>query len=66
LTDKTSNIPLAKYGMPEEVPVVVEQLLGAFSDHMTGANLLQTADSRARTERTATAVGRGISRPADH
>lgn len=40
LVDETSNIPLGKYGRPEEVAVVVEQLLGAFSDHMTGANLL--------------------------
>ncbi|VTU18458.1 Glucose 1-dehydrogenase 4 [Variovorax sp. PBS-H4] len=40
LADETSNIPLGKYGQPEEVAVVVEQLLGAFSDHMTGANLL--------------------------
>ena len=40
LADETSNIPLAKYGRPEEVAVVVEQLLGALSDHMTGANLL--------------------------
>ena len=37
---ETSNIPLGKYGRPEEVAVVVEQLLGAMSDHMTGANLL--------------------------
>jgi len=40
LSDETSNIPLGKYGRPEEVAVVVEQLLGALSDHMTGANLL--------------------------
>lgn len=40
LIDETSNIPLGKYGKPEEVAVVVEQLLGALSDHMTGANLL--------------------------
>jgi 3-oxoacyl-[acyl-carrier protein] reductase len=40
LADETSNIPLAKYGRPEEVAVVVEQLLGGFSDHMTGVNLL--------------------------
>jgi 3-oxoacyl-[acyl-carrier protein] reductase len=40
LAEETSNIPLGKYGRPEEVAVVVEQLLGAFSDHMTGANLL--------------------------
>ena len=41
LAGETSNIPLGKYGRPEEVAVVVEQLLGAMSDHMTGANLLQ-------------------------
>jgi 3-oxoacyl-[acyl-carrier protein] reductase len=40
LAEETSNIPLGKYGRPEEVAVVVDQLLGAFSDHMTGANLL--------------------------
>ena len=40
LAEETSNIPLTKYGRPEEVAVVVEQLLGALSDHMTGANLL--------------------------
>jgi 3-oxoacyl-[acyl-carrier protein] reductase len=40
LAEETSNIPLGKYGTPEEVAVVVEQLLGAMSDHMTGANLL--------------------------
>lgn len=40
LADETLNIPLSKYGSPEEVAVVVEQLLGALSDHVTGANLL--------------------------
>jgi len=40
LAEETSNIPLGKYGRPKEVAVVVEQLLGAMSDHMTGANLL--------------------------
>jgi len=40
LAEETSNIPLGKYGTPEEVAVVIEQLLGAMTDHMTGANLL--------------------------
>lgn len=37
---ETDNVPLGKYGEPAEVAVVVEQLLSAFSDHMTGLNLL--------------------------
>ena len=40
LAEETSNIPLKKYGTPEEVAVAVEALLSAFSDHMTGVNLL--------------------------
>lgn len=40
LAEETSNIPLKKYGTPEEVAVAVEGLLSAFSDHMTGVNLL--------------------------
>lgn len=40
LAEETSNIPLKKYGTPEEVAVAVEALLSVFSDHMTGVNLL--------------------------
>lgn len=40
IADETSNIPLRKFGRPEEVAVVVESLLGGFSDHITGVNLL--------------------------
>lgn len=40
LAEETANIPLKKYGRPEEVAVAVETLLGEFSDHMTGVNLL--------------------------
>jgi 3-oxoacyl-[acyl-carrier protein] reductase len=40
LDDETSNIPLRKYGEPDEVAVAVEGLLSAFSDHMTGLNIL--------------------------
>jgi 3-oxoacyl-[acyl-carrier protein] reductase len=40
LAEETSNIPLKKYGTPEEVALAVEVLLSAFSDHMTGMNLL--------------------------
>ena len=40
LADETSNIPLKKYGTPEEVAAAVEGLLSAFSDHMTGLNIL--------------------------
>ena len=39
LVDETSNIPLGRR-QAGEVAVVVEQLLGALSDHMTGTNLL--------------------------
>ncbi len=41
LGEETSNIPLLKYGRPEEVAVAVEGLLSTFSDHMTGLNILQ-------------------------
>ncbi len=37
---ETENVPLRKYGTPEEVAVAVEGLLSPFSDHMTGLNIL--------------------------
>jgi len=40
LTEETSNVPLKKYGKPEEVATAVEGLLSTFSDHMTGLNIL--------------------------
>ena len=40
LAEETSNVPLHKYGTPEEVAVAVEGLLSPFSDHMTGLNIL--------------------------
>lgn len=40
LAEETSNVPLKKYGKPEEVAVAVEGLLSAFSDHMTGINIM--------------------------
>lgn len=40
LADETNNIPLKKYGSPEEVAATVEGLLSALSDHMTGVNIL--------------------------
>ena len=40
LSEETANIPLRKYGTPEEVAVAVEGLLSPFSDHMTGLNIL--------------------------
>lgn len=40
LAEETDNIPLKKYGTPEEVAVAVEGLLSSLSDHMTGVNLL--------------------------
>ena len=39
LAEKTLNVPLRKYGAPEEVAAAVEGLLSAFSDHMTGINI---------------------------
>lgn len=40
LAEETSNVPLKKYGKPEEVAVAVEGLLSPFSDHMTGLNIM--------------------------
>lgn len=40
LAEETSNVPLRKYGTPNEVAAAVEGLLSAFSDHMTGINVL--------------------------
>jgi 3-oxoacyl-[acyl-carrier protein] reductase len=40
LADETENIPLKKYGSPKEVAAAVEGLLSAFSDHITGVNIL--------------------------
>lgn len=38
--EETSNVPLRKYGTPEEVAGAVDGLLSSFSDHMTGHNVL--------------------------
>lgn len=38
--EETSNVPLRKYGTPAEVASAVEGLLSAFSDHMSGLNVL--------------------------
>lgn len=40
LAEETSNIPLGKYGTPQEVAIAVEALLSAFTDHITGINVL--------------------------
>jgi 3-oxoacyl-[acyl-carrier protein] reductase len=40
LAAETSNVPLGKYGAPEEVAAAIEGLLSAFSDHITGANIM--------------------------
>jgi 3-oxoacyl-[acyl-carrier protein] reductase len=40
LAEETANVPLRKYGTPAEVAGAVEGLLSAFSDHMSGLNLL--------------------------
>ena len=40
MTEETLNVPLRKYGTPQEVAVAVEGLLSAYSDNMTGLNVL--------------------------
>jgi 3-oxoacyl-[acyl-carrier protein] reductase len=40
LLSETSNVPLGKYANPQNVSEVVLGLLGPFSDHLTGVNLL--------------------------
>jgi len=40
LAEETSNVPLGKYGAPEEVAAAVEGLLSDFTDHITGVNIL--------------------------
>ena len=40
LDEETSNVPLRKYGTTAEVASAVEGLLSAFSDHMSGLNVL--------------------------
>lgn len=40
LAAETDNVPLGKYGTPEEAATAIETLLGPFSDHMTGTNIL--------------------------
>jgi 3-oxoacyl-[acyl-carrier protein] reductase len=40
LAEETSNVPLRKYGHPDEVAAIVEGLLSDFSDHLTGINVL--------------------------
>ena len=40
LAEETSNVPLGKYGKPEEVAAAVEGLLSDFSDHMSGVNIM--------------------------
>jgi 3-oxoacyl-[acyl-carrier protein] reductase len=37
----TDNVPLRKYGTPEEAARTIEVLLSEMSDHLTGINLLQ-------------------------
>ena len=41
LAEETSNVPLGKYGKPEEVAAGVAGLLSDFSDHMSGVNIMQ-------------------------
>jgi 3-oxoacyl-[acyl-carrier protein] reductase len=40
LASETDNVPLGKYGSPEEAANAVTTLLGPFTDHMTGTNIL--------------------------
>lgn len=40
LAAETDNVPLGKYGTPEDAANAIETLLGPFSDHMTGTNIL--------------------------
>jgi 3-oxoacyl-[acyl-carrier protein] reductase len=40
LGEETANVPLRKYGTPDEVALAVEGLLSSLSDHMTGLNIL--------------------------
>ena len=40
LAEETSNVPLGKYGAPDEVAAAVDGLLSEFSDHMTGLNIM--------------------------
>lgn len=41
LARDTDNVPLRKYGTPEEAARTIEMLLSDVSDHLTGINLLQ-------------------------
>jgi len=41
ITAETDNVPLRKYGSPEEAAATIQMLLSPVSDHMTGINLLQ-------------------------
>lgn len=38
---ETDNVPLRKYGTPEEAAATIAMLLSPVSDHLTGINLLQ-------------------------
>ena len=40
LAEETSNVPLGKYGTPQEAAAAVEGLLSHLSDHMTGMNIM--------------------------
>lgn len=40
LAAETDNVPLGKYGTPGEVAVAIETLLGPYTDHITGTNVL--------------------------
>lgn len=41
LAKDTENVPLRKYGTPEEAARTIEMLLSNVADHLTGINLLQ-------------------------
>jgi 3-oxoacyl-[acyl-carrier protein] reductase len=40
LLEDTANVPLRKYGQPNEAAAAIEGLLSPFTDHMTGLNIM--------------------------
>jgi 3-oxoacyl-[acyl-carrier protein] reductase len=40
LAEETANVPLRKYGTPQDVAGAVDGLLSGLTDHMTGHNVL--------------------------
>jgi 3-oxoacyl-[acyl-carrier protein] reductase len=40
ISEETANVPLRKYGTPEEAAGAIAALLSEFSDHLTGVNII--------------------------